>query len=161
MQHTLEDIPHNGIAIYAGVTDLPCRWSHDIRTHEDALLDIDRCGRLLAEGVERLSGLYLRICDDIRNHGLTENEIRATLGKHFPPPRVSEFIRVANAAPETYRRYRFGLVGWKATLAECRGYKQTPTKELTRRRIRRCAERLVLLLGRGEVQVRGRRVSVW
>lgn len=51
-------------------------------------------------------------------------------------------------------------VGFKAVLAECRGYRLTPDGELRRRKIRRAAERLVLLMGQGSVEVHGHRVVV-
>ena len=140
--------------------EIPGRWDLTHRSRSEALAEIDRCAGILARGVEALSGLYLRICDQIRDHHLTDDEIRQVLSPHFPAPRVSEFIRVANAPPETYRRYKAGLVGFRAVLQECRGYRILDDEHRKRKKIRRAAERLIGLLGHGEVTVCGRRVTV-
>ena len=141
--------------------EIPSRFG-DIRqrTHGEAVLEIDRLARILATGADALRGLYLKICDMIRSHELTDEEIRSVLGRHFPPPRVSEFVKIANAPPEVYRRYYAGFIGFRAALAECRGYRRHTTKELHRKKVRRAAERLITLLGQGEVVVCGKRVIV-
>lgn len=140
--------------------ELPSRWSVEDRSHADAVKEIAQLGIVLSRGIDALHGVYMRITDLIREHKLTAAEIRSALGDTFPPPRVSEFILVANAPENTYRRYKTGFVGFKATLQECRGYRIAASDDLRRRKIRRTAERLVLLLGPGEVEVRGRRVVV-
>lgn len=142
------------------VISIPSRWEVDNRTHAQALADIDRCAALLARAVEASRGLYLRICDSIRLHGLTDGEIRAVLSKHFQPPRVSEFLLIARAPDEVYRRYQLGFVGFRATLSRCRGYTVHSSDFLKRRKIRRAAERIIDLLGPGEVCCSGMRVVV-
>lgn len=146
------------LAEYAVI--VPSRWAIMPLDHAGALRELDRLAGVLVEGAEALGGLYMRICDTMREHQLTDTEIRSVLERHFPPPRVSEFIRIARAPEEVYRRYRGGFVGFRAALAECRGYHVHGDGWLTQRKIRRAAERLVLLLGQGEVAVRGRRVIV-
>lgn len=142
------------------VLSIPSRWTFEKQTHAEAIQEIDTLAQLLVTGAEALSGLYLRICDTIRKHELTPDEIRDVLGKHFPPPRVSEFVRIAQAPPEVYRRYHAGFVGFRATLAACRGYRITADGELHHRKIRRAAERLVQLMGSGCVSVRGHHITV-
>ena len=139
---------------------VPTRWDFARRTKPEAIAEIDRCAGILADGAERLCGLYLKICDMIRWQGLTPDEIREVLSKHFPSPRVSEFIRVSNAEPEVYRRYRCGIIGFRAVLDECRGYRIHDNKWRLHRKIRRAAERLIALLGSGELTVCGHRVIV-
>lgn len=139
---------------------IPSRFDLCKRNRTETLKELDRCAAILAHGLEQLSGLYMRMCDLIRDHDLTDAEIRQVLGKHFPPPRVSEFCLVARAEPETYRRYRAGFVGFKATLAECRGYRLHGNAWLHQRKVRRAAERLVTLLDRGELDVAGHHVAV-
>jgi hypothetical protein len=139
---------------------VPARWSCGRMTHAQAVAEVDNLARMLVNGIAALSGVYLRICDTIRQSGLTDDEIRDGLGKHFPPQRVSEFIRIARAPDEVYRRYRAGFVGFRATLSECRGYRLHSDDWLKRRKIRRTAERLIGLMGQGSVEVCGRQVTV-
>jgi hypothetical protein len=126
---------------------IPSRFDLCKRNRTETLKELDRCAAILAHGLEQLSGC-------------TDAEIRQVLGKHFPPPRVSEFCLVARAEPETYRRYRAGFIGFKATLAECRGYRLHSNEWLHQRKVRRAAERLVTLLDRGELDVAGHHVAV-
>lgn len=145
---------------YNLVLDIPPRWDFEKRTHAQALEEIDRLAGILSRGAEALSGLYIRICHTLRQHNLTNDEIREVLSPHFAPPRVSEFIRIANAPPHVYRRYHGGFIAFRAALAECRGYQITSNEEIKRRKIRRTAERLIELMGPGEVEVCGQRVTV-
>jgi hypothetical protein len=140
--------------------DIPSRWNFHNSTHAEAVAEVDRLSQILVRGAEALSGLYLRICDTIRDHKFTDDEIRRILGKHFPPPRVSEFVKIANAPPEVYRRYRGGFIGFRSALSECRGYQINTTEFLKSKKIRRTAERLINLMGDGEVTVNGKRVTV-
>lgn len=74
---------------------------------------------------------------------------------------MSEILRVARAPEEIYSRYSTGFFGFKAALKSCRMYNVTPSEELTRRKIKRAAERLILLVnGAGEVRVNGRRIVI-
>lgn len=139
--------------------DIPSQWDWNNYTHEQAVAEIDRCAGILARGAEALSGLYVKICTLIRRHGLTDSEIRDALSRHFPPPRVSEFITIAHAPDEVFRRYHAGFVGFRATLNECR-YKLHSDAWRRQRTIRRTAERLIHLLGQGTVEVLGHRVTV-
>lgn len=140
---------------------IPSRWHFAKLTHSEALSEVDRLAKILVKGADALCGLYMRICGTIREHRFTDTEIRHTLGKHFPPPRVSEFVKIANAPPEVYRRYEAGFIGFRSALAECRGYTIHSTDFLKSKKIRRTAERLVNLLnGAGEVSVKGRKITV-
>lgn len=140
---------------------VPSRWDWTNRSRVEVLQELDKCAQILVKGTEALSGLYLKMCDMIREHGLTDDEIRVALCKHFPPPRISEFLKVARAPDLVYRRYRAGFVGFKAVLAECRGYRIHQDEWLKRRKIRRAAERLMLLMPQGgSVEVCGRKLDV-
>jgi len=145
---------------YEVIVTIPGRFVVSQLTHEQAIEAVDRLALILSKGIEALSGLYLRVCDTIRDNGLTDDEIRHTLSKYFPPPRVSEFIRIANAPLETYRRYRAGFIGFRAALNECRGYRILSTETLTQKKIRRAAERLVMLYPQGQLVVRGKQINV-
>lgn len=142
------------------ILEIPCRWDLRRRNHDEAVQEIDRLAGILKRGAEALSGLYLRICDAIRWHELTDEEIRETLGKHFPASRVSEFLLVARAPDDVYHRYRAGFFGFKAALDQSRAYRVGSPEKLRTKQIRRAAERIVSLLGAGEIEVRGHRVIV-
>jgi hypothetical protein len=143
------------------VLEIPNRfWDLTKRTHAEAVEEIGRLAGILSTGATALGGLYSRVCDLIRKNNLTDREIRDTLSKHFPSSRVAEFIRVANAPPEVYRRYYGGFIGFKTALAECRGYQIHTDDELRKKKIRRAAERLIALLAEGEVTIKGVRVTV-
>lgn len=118
-----------------------------------AIAEIEDIARYIESGVEALSGMYLRICDIIRAHDLSDNEIRTVLESHFPPPRISEFIRVARAPYSVYVRYRAGFFGFKAALRACSGFHVTPNERLKQRRIQHAAERLAKLTGPGKLHV--------
>lgn len=140
---------------------IPSQWSCARLTHAEAVSEVDRLAKILLTGADALCGLYMRICETIRRYSFTDAEIRATLGKYFPPPRVSEFVKIANAPPEVYRRYEAGFIGFRAALAECRGYQINTTEFLKSKKIRRAAERLINLMdGVGEVTVKGRKITV-
>lgn len=147
-------------AVSPTVLTIPSRWGKGKFSHDEAIEEIDRLAKILVRGADALCGLYLRICDTIRESRLENEEIRSTLSKHFPPPRVSEFIKIANAPEDVYRRYRAGFIGFRAALSECRGYRINSSEFLQSKKIRRAARRLIDLIGHGEVTVKGRRVSV-
>ena len=126
-----------------------------------AIRDVRTLAQVAAQGMVAVAGVYMRMCDLIRSANLTDDDIRSALVDIFPQSRISEILRVARAPDETYRRYRMGMFGFKAALAECRGYRINPTSVLTTRRIRRAAERLVKLSdGPLTVRVRDRTVVV-
>lgn len=139
---------------------IPSRWNFEKLTHAEAVEEVDRLAQILVRGTDALCGLYLRICETIRVRQFTDEEIRSVLGKHFPQPRVSEFVKIANAPPEVYRRYQAGFIGFRAALAECRGYRINTTEFLKSKKIRRTAGRLIDLMGQGEVVVKGKRVLI-
>lgn len=142
--------------------DFPSRWTFHPKNQEEAARELSTLAETLAKGCEAVHGLYMRMCDLIRLTELPEDQIRKSLSRHFPQPRISEILRVSRAPDEVYRRYRAGFFGFKAALAECRGYRITPTKELNRRKIRRTAERLVALLdGPGELRIRGKTITIY
>jgi hypothetical protein len=135
-------------------------FNNSRKSHAEVEAELDTLAQTLSVGVSRLGELYLRICDLIRDTNFPETDMRRILGKYFPPPRVSEFLRVANASEVVYRRYRAGFFGFKAALRECRGYDITPSEELRRRQIRRAAERLATLAGCTTVLISKWKVSV-
>ncbi len=139
---------------------IPGRWAGSTLTHAEAVAEVDRLAAILVKGTDALCGLYLRICDTIRLRKFTDDEIRETLSKYFPAPRVSEFVKIANAPDEVYRRYHAGFIGFRSALAECRSYTINSTHALKQKKIRRTAERLINLIGAGEVTVKGKRVTV-
>lgn len=136
------------------------RWDCRKRSHSEAVQELGNLVRTLSIGAEQLTNLYMRICDLIRLHQLSDDEIRGITAPHFPAPRVSEFIKIANAPDEVYRRYRAGFIGFRAALNECRGYRLHTDDHLKRRKIRRAAQRLITLMGQGEVTVSGKKVIV-
>jgi len=143
------------------IIEVPGRWTLQHRDASSVSRELSTLAETLIRGCEALHGCYMRICDLVRLHELTDKEVKEALGKHFPQPRISEILRVSRAPEDVYRRYRSGFFGFKAALEQCRGYRVTPNAELNRRRIRRTAERLVLLLdGPGELKIRGRLISV-
>lgn len=127
--------------------EIPSRWALPDHNAPRAtvLKEVDHLCEKLETGVRALQGLYARVCDVIRTHNLSEKEIRPILAKHFPPPRVSDILRLARAPEDVYSRYRAGFFGFKAALHQCRLYHITPSKELRIRKMRRTADRLITL----------------
>lgn len=124
--------------------------------------ELSNLASIIVRGCDAIHGVYMRICDLIRDTELTDAQIRDALSRHFPSSRISEILRVSRAPEDVYRRYRAGFFGFKAALEQCRGYTVTATPELNRRKIRRAAERLVTLLdGPGTLSIRGRTVAVY
>jgi hypothetical protein len=143
------------------IIEVPARWTLGRFTPETAAIELQALGEVLNRGCEALGGLYMRMCDLIRSSGLSDSEVRKALDRHFPEARISEILRVSRAPEQVYLRYRAGFFGFKAALRECRGYQVTPTGELTRRKVRRAAQRLVALMPQpGELAIGGRVVSV-
>lgn len=137
------------------VLRLPSRWAVNRLDRIGTVNELAHLAKTLCTGCEALTGLYMRMCDLIRGSDLTDIEARAILSPHFSQPRISEILRVSRAPEAVYARYTAGFFGFKAALKECRGYQVTPIAELRVRKIRRAAERLVLLLG-GPAQLRVR-----
>ncbi len=128
---------------------IPSRWNPGRNlTYAEAVVEVEKHAKLLAEGAKRLCGLYMRICDTMRTHGFTNDEMRKILSKHFPPPRVNEFIRVVNAPDDVYRRYQGKLIGFRAALQQCRGYKINSSAFLKKKKIVRTARVLINLLAK-------------
>lgn len=139
----------------------PNRWT--LRAFDDpmeAVSEINSLAQTLVTGAEAISGVYMRMCDVIRKADLPDWKVRQQLGKYFPQPRVSEIMKVARASDEVYLRYSAGFFGFKSALKQCRAYSITPSQELKRRQVRRAAERLIALLGHGEVQVKDSKVTI-
>ena len=123
--------------------------------------ELDSMARILVEGCRAISGLYMRMCDVIRDGPFTDDDVRRILGQHFPPSRVSEILRVARAPERVYQKYAAGFFGFKAALRATRFYQITPSQELKRRKLRRAAERIVSLTdGPVEFTIRDRVISV-
>jgi uncharacterized protein (DUF2236 family) len=140
---------------------IPSRWVVINRDHQAAQAELSQIAIILVRSAEAIGDLYMRMCDLIRESDITDDEVRHILESHFPPSRISEILRVSRAPREVYIRYTAGFFGFKAALRQCRGYQVTAAKELCRRKIRRAAERLVLLLGGpAELHVRGHVVKV-
>lgn len=128
------------------VLEFPCRWV----TYQDidrakAVSEIDSLATVLVRGCEAVTGVYMRLCDLVRNGPLSDLEVRKILGAHFPRQRVSEIIRVSKAPEHIYNRYTAGFFGFKSALRECRAYTVTPNETLRRRQIRRAIGRLIAL----------------
>lgn len=129
---------------------IPGRWA--VGNPADYRAELKRLAVVFAAGTQALGGLYMRICDTIRKSNLTDSEVRSVLESNLSAARVSELLRVAHAPEEVYIRYTTGFFGFKAALRECRGYVVTPSEELRRRKMRRTAERLIILAG-GATQI--------
>lgn len=152
---TMQDLapPHN--------ISLPSRWTIGSNTHAENIAELGRLATVLAKAAEAISGVYMRMCDTIRNGGLDDWEVRQALKPHFSEARISELLRVARAPEEVYKRYSGGFFGFKAALRECRLYNITPGEELKRRAVRRAAHRLVSLLQAGAVlRIKDRTITV-
>lgn len=143
---------------------IPGRWAINDTSadRESVLRQLDEMAGTLASGAEALCGLYMRMSDTVRDYGVPNDEARKILSRHFPPARVSEFLRVANAPPEIYRRYRAGFFGFKAALAECRGYRLTDDAHQKKKKMRYSATRLLKLAGYApaEILVLGFKVTI-
>lgn len=143
------------------VINFPSRWALRGKNARPALAELNSLAATIVRGCEAITGVYMRMTDLIRSTGLTDAQVREALEPHFPPARISEILRVSRAPESVYVRYTAGFFGFKAALRECRGYMVTPSDELRRRKIRRTAERLVLLLdGPAQITVRDHVVTV-
>ena len=131
----------------------PGRWCVSKLDYSAAVAEVQQLGTVAAKGIEAVTGCYLRICDMIRYHELTDDDVRAALAPSLPPPRISELLRVARADDETYMRYRGGMFGFRVALDRTRQYRIMPADKLRRRKIRLAAERLVTL-SRGACELR-------
>lgn len=139
----------------------PCRWKLGKMTEEQSINEIDSLSRVLIEGCEAIAGVYMRLCDTIRESEAEDWVIRRSLSKHFSQPRVSEIMRVSRAPDDVYLKYTAGFFGFKAALEACRYYNITPTEHLKRRKVMRAAERLVQLTGgSGELRIRDRLITI-
>lgn len=131
------------------IISVPSRWALLPQDRALSIAEVQRLGDIINRGAEALCSCYMRMCDLIRDRELTDDEVRGALSASFPPPRISEILRVAKAPDSVYKRYRAGFFGFKAALAECRAYNVLPETRLAQARIRRAAERLVKLAGPG------------
>lgn len=150
---------HHNMELAPPVTlSFPSRWTIG---HKDAKVELGALAQTLTRGAEAMAGLYMRMCDLIRDAGLTDSEVREILSAHFPQPRISEILRVSRAPNEVYVRYTAGFFGFKSALKECRGYQVNTSAELNRRKTRRAAERLILLTGgSGSIQIKGKVITI-
>lgn len=142
---------------------IPCRWSVNNRqlTSVEAQNEIAGLAEIVKEGTRAIAGVYMRLCDVIRDAQLSDDDVRTALRPHFKDARISEILRVSRAPYEVYSRYSAGFFGFKATLSMCRGFRVPLSPEMRRRKIRRAAERLISLLdGPQIIPVRGRVVRV-
>jgi len=117
----------------------------------EIIKDLKRLGETFTEGMQAMAGLYLRMTDTIRENNLSDEEVRAALGGYFPPSRISELIRVASAPKEIYSAYSSRLIGFRATLEKVRMYRVPICEELSNRKLRRAAARLVALCNGKEI----------
>lgn len=141
------------------IITFPSRWV--IRRAGNYELELKQLAGIITRGAEAIAGVYMRMCDIVRQGSLTDSEVREILAPYFPQPRISELLRVSRAPEEVYKRYTAGFFGFKAALRECRGYQITGGPELLRRKIARAAERLILLTGgAGEVRIRGKLITI-
>lgn len=139
----------------------PSRWVISKQTHEEDVKEIGKLGEIILKGAEAICGVYMRLCDRIRESDLSEDEIRRALEPHLPQPRISEIMRVSRSSKAIYSRYMAGFFGFKAALKECRGYTVTPDEELKQRKIHRTAKRLLdLMKGQGSVAVNGKTITI-
>lgn len=139
----------------------PGRWTLGELTDEQTVIEIENLSRIIVQGCEAISGVYMRLVGRIRECSLPDWKIRRELGKHFPQPRVSEIMRVARAPQDVYLKYSAGFFGFKSALKQCRYYHTSPTQMLLERQARRAAERLIALLGdTGRIRVKGRLVII-
>lgn len=95
----------------------PNRWTLCTNS-EQAKLEIAELAEVINQGTQALGGVYMRICDTIRNAGLLDSEVRKALSPHFPPPRISEILKVCRAPEMVYARYHAGFFGFRAALSQ-------------------------------------------
>lgn len=140
----------------------PSRWTVvKYENTQQVKRELGKLAETVIAGTKAVVGVYMRMCDLVRSSGLTDQEVRDVLLPLFPPPRVSDILRVSRAPRDVYERYTAGFFSFKAAVERCRLYHITPTEELRSRKIRRAADRLVELMGGpGEICVKDRRVRV-
>jgi hypothetical protein len=129
---------------------IPSRWGSrgSKMTHAEAVAEVEMHAKLLAAGSKALCGLYLRICDTMRTHSFSNEEMKKVLSKHFARQRVDELIQVVNAPDDVYRKYHAQLIGFRAVLEQCRSYRIHSCDFLKKKTILRTAHKLIKLLER-------------
>lgn len=130
--------------------EIPSRWAlvdNKSMPRNQVIAYIEELASTTAKGVEALQGLYMRMCDTIRESRLTDEDATSALSKHFPEPRVMEILTVCHASEEVYTQYRSSFFSFRTRLKQCRLYHVTPTKQLKQRQIARASRRVVELLG--------------
>lgn len=144
--------------------EIPSRWAFIKRDApaEEVLSQLEAMAQIARNGSEALVGLYMRICDVIRQTNIPHKDARKVLSKYFCQPRVSEILRVSRAPHDVYTRYRIGFFGFKAALRATR-LDQLGTGanrwELNRKRAVRHIRKL-LYDRPGEIEAQGWRVTL-
>ena len=127
---------------------IPSRhWLPDrTQTRREVLVTLCNLGATFKKGSEALGGLYLRICDHIRQYEITPEEARFTLASvGFDKVRASEVIRVAYAPAKVYNEFSARLIGFKVALSKTRLYYMAGRgkQRYKRRQLQRAGVRLV------------------
>lgn len=139
----------------------PSQWAIVKLRDADAQIEIKNMAKTIQRGTAAVVGLYMRMCQTIRQSTLSDAQVRDILSDHFNDQRISEILRVSRAPEQVYQKYTAGFFGFKAALRECRGYRIMETEDLHRRKLRRAARRLVELTSEPmELEVQGRVVSI-
>ncbi len=115
-------------------------------SRREVLVTLCNLGTLFQKGSEALGGLHLRICDTVRQHELTPEEVRFTLlAVGWGKVRISEVMRVAYAPHKVYNEFSARLIGFKVALSKTRLYYMAGRGKLRykRRKLQRAAVRLV------------------
>ena len=88
------------------------------RERAEILDQLEKMAGRVARNVEAMSGLYLRICEAIRETNIPVKDARAVLSKHFNKQKTSELLRISKTSKEEYLRYRTELFRSKAAVPE-------------------------------------------
>lgn len=116
-------------------------------SREQVLEQIDSMAATLNKGATAVRGLYLRICQTIREHNISDEDARATLGRHMPEPRVSEMLRIARSDKDLWARFEAGIIGYRSALRGARYY-SINTETWKKRALRRTAQNFIKIAGK-------------
>jgi hypothetical protein len=123
-------------------------------TREEVIGELTKLVHTLSSGAKVLSGLYMRVCDMMRNYNLSDDDIRTVLRPHFSNPRICDFLKIVHSPDEVYRKYRGGFIGFRATIEQCRTFLVPQTELLKTKRVRRVAARLLFLMNHQPCEIR-------
>jgi len=98
-----------------------------------SLEQVKELARQISEAGNRQRGLYLDLARVVRWMQLEPKPLRKLLAEAgWPPPRVSEFLRVVNVSAPMWASFEKDFVGWRVALAKSRGREYNPALRVNR-----------------------------